>query len=360
MPVMSRTTVTRTAVTRLVRAAAAVTTPMVPDDVFGLFSETWSSTEHRARVLEVRRETSDSVTVVLQPGRALPRHLAGQYVRFGVDIDGVRHWRTYSLTTPPGASTLAITVKAVPGGLVSQHVVHALKSGAIVRLDGPYGEFVLSEGDTAMLFVSAGSGITPLMGMLRTLHSQRRSVDLVMIHSAPTKADVIFDAELAELATELGITLHVQHTDDDGMLTFEDVAAICPDWQARDAWVCGPGPMLDAAAEHWTSAELPHRLTMERFLLVSPTIDASETSEVSFERSQRRTTANAAQSLLDAGESADVLMPSGCRMGICHTCVLPLKAGKVRDLRTGEIHGEAGDLVQTCVSAACTDTVLDV
>src|ERR1700712_1547422 len=120
----------------LSRMLAAAVTPMLPDDVVNLVNPLFSTKELRARVLEIRPETADSATIVLRPGKPFPTHQAGQYVRIGVDINGVRNWRTYSLTSTPGQETLEITVKAIPDGLVSHFLVHSLKPGAIVRLDG--------------------------------------------------------------------------------------------------------------------------------------------------------------------------------------------------------------------------------
>ena len=116
---------------------------------------------------------------------------------------------------------------------------------------------------------------------------------------------------------------------------------------------------MDAAEVHWSDAGLADRLHLERFrprLLAEP----GEGGEVAFTRTGTTVTADGATPLLDAGEAAGVLMPSGCRMGICHTCVIPLLTGQVRDLRTGEVHGEEGDLIQTCISAAAGPVELDL
>ena len=349
-------------INRLLTAAHAVTHPMVPDNVINLVNPLWSTRDIRARIEEVRPETRDAATLVLRPGRPLPKHQAGQYMRIGVEIDGVRHWRTYSLTSPAGRwdGTFEVTVKAIPGGVVSNHLVHAARHGDILHVDGPLGEFVLPE-PTALkaLFVTAGSGITPVMGMLRTLEHQGVDADVVMVHSALTRDDVIFGAELRTRATN-GLSLHEQHTDEMGMLSFDDIARICPDWQDREAWVCGPAGMLDAATDFWTKAGILERLHLERFTATSYAATQQTSASVTFARSGRAADTTGGQTLLDLGEAAGVLMPNGCRMGICFSCVIPLKEGRIRDVRTGEVHGEPGDLIQTCISTPCTDTVLDV
>jgi ferredoxin-NADP reductase len=338
----------------LLQAAARLTTPFLPDDYLTLVNPLWSTRELRGRVVAVVPETADAATIVVRPSRP-QAHRPGQYVKVGVDIDGVRHWRTYSLTSVPGTSTLSFTVKAIPDGIVSNHLVRALQVGAVLHLEPPQGEFVLPDPlPRKALFLTGGSGVTPVMGMLRS----HPLPDVVHVHGAPTRDAVVFGAELRALQSPAYV-LHEFHDDTTGMLRLDRLGDVCPDWRERDVWVCGPGPLMDAAEVHWREVGLADRLRLERFrprLLA----DAGEGGEVTFALSGTTVTANGSTALLDAGEAAGVLMPSGCRMGICHGCVVPLRAGRVRDLRTGEVTGDEGDLVQTCISAAAGPVELDL
>ena len=179
------------------RALSALTTPLLPEDYLALVDPLWSSTELRGRVVDVRRETPRATTLTIHPGRAWTGHRAGQYVRVGVDVDGVRHWRTYSLSGTPDDRDLRITVQAQPGGTISPQLAHHTRPGTIVRLEQATGEFVLPTATpTRLLFVTAGSGITPVMAMLRTLAARGPLTGVTLVHSAPTPADVIFAAEL--------------------------------------------------------------------------------------------------------------------------------------------------------------------
>ena len=150
------------------------------------------------------RETRDCVSLWLRPGRGWPAHLPGQYVRVGVDVDGVRHWRTYSLTSVPRRrdGRIAITVKRIAGGLVSEYLVCHARPGIVVRLAPPTGEFVLpEEGVDALLFVTAGSGVTPIMGMLRALAQRPEGLpDVAHVHISPSSDDAIFGGDLRTLA----------------------------------------------------------------------------------------------------------------------------------------------------------------
>ncbi len=339
---------------RMVRIAEAVTTPLLPADYLDLVNPLRPGADLRGRIEAVHPETRDAATVVIRPGADWAGHRPGQYVRIGIDVDGVRQWRAYSLTSDLTRTDgcISITVKAIPGGKVSNHLVHRTRPGTILQLDQATGEFVLPEERPAKaLFVTAGSGITPVMGMLR--NRAHNGCDVVVVHSAPTADDVIFAGELRAMAADGRIRLVEQHTDSAGMLDAEGICALVPDVAERSTWACGPVGMLEALEEHWASAGLAERLYTERF---RPTVLVTgDGGTVSFAKSGTTLEADGATPILDAAEEAGVLMPSGCRMGICFGCVLPLREGAVRDLRNGEVTTAApgdGVLIQTCVSAA--------
>ncbi|MEU3000843.1 ferredoxin reductase [Streptomyces sp. NPDC006995] len=327
-----------------------VTTPLMPSDYLDLVSPLRTGADLRGRIEAVHPETSDAATVVIRPGRAWRGHTAGQYVRIGVDVDGVRLWRAYSITSPADRrdGRITITVKAIPDGKVSNHLVRRAKPGTLIQLDQPTGDFVLPRAKPAkVLYLTAGSGITPVMGMLRSIGLD----DVVMVHCAPRPGDVIFRRELHRLVVDEGLRLTEVHTDTDGKLDIARLQELVPDWAERETWACGPAGLLDAAEEHWAGHDVLERLHTERFR--PGIVVAGDGGEVTFSTTGRTVGADGATPLLDIGEEAGVLMPSGCRMGICFGCVTPLKAGAVRDLRTGEItEAGPGVLIQTCVSAA--------
>ncbi len=331
-----------------------VTTPLLPSDYLDLVSPLRAGADLRGRIMAVHPETGDAATIVIRPGRGWRGHTAGQYVRIGVDVDGRRLWRAYSITSPTDREDghITITVKAIPDGQVSNHLVRRATPGTLIQLDQPTGDFVLPQAEPAkVLYLTAGSGITPVMGMLRDTDLD----DVVMVHCAPQPQDVIFRNELHDLVAEEKLRLTEVHTGTDGRLDIARLGELVPDWAERETWACGPAGLLDAAEEHWTEHGVRERLHTERFRprIVVAGGDGGGGGEVTFSATGRTVDADGATPLLAIGEEAGVLMPSGCRMGICFGCVTPLKAGAVRDLRTGEItEAEPGVLIQTCVSAA--------
>jgi ferredoxin-NADP reductase len=347
---------------RFLQLTERITTPLVPADYLDVIDPLRSGSDLRGRIVAIHPETRDAVSLVIKPGRGWRSHTPGQYIRIGVDVDGVRQWRAYSLTSDTARSDgcVAITVKAIPGGKVSNQLVRHARVGAIVQLDHAAGEFTLpTQVPSKILFLTAGSGITPVMGMLRNMAEQID--DVVVVHSAPTPDDVIFAGELRMLARQGRIRLIQKHTDADGILTVGELGDLVSDLPERETWACGPTGMLDALEQHWADNGIPERLHTERF---RPTVvTAGEGGTVTFSKSATVLDTPGDQTLLDAGESAGVLMPSGCRMGICFGCVAPLRQGAVRDLRNGDITTAApgdGVLIQTCVSAAAGNCDIDL
>jgi stearoyl-CoA 9-desaturase NADPH oxidoreductase len=359
-------------VRRIRDAATRFTTPLLPDDYLSLINPLWSARELRGKVVKVVKETGDAVTLVIKPGWGWSfDHQAGQYVGIAVAVGGRFHWRSYSLTSPPRKDQghLSVTVKAQPEGFLSQHLVEGLEPGTIVRLAPPRGEFVLPDPPPKkILFLTGGSGITPIIAMLRTLDRRGTMPDVLVAHSAPDPENMIFGDELDELERRHeNLRVHKQYTRDQGHIDLDELSSLCPDWQERQAWVCGPNALLDDAERVYTDAGLADQVHLERFS-VDLAGGEAEGGTVNFAVSDKEIEIDGATTLLEAGEQAGLQLPFGCRMGICHTCVVPLRNGVVRDLRDGTEHradGSGGQdwdaiKIQTCVSAAAGDVVLDI
>jgi ferredoxin-NADP reductase len=345
------------------RAVRAFSTPLLPDDYLELINPLWSTRELRGRIERIDHVTDNAATVVIKPGYRWEGHKAGQFCRIGVDIRGVRHWRAYSLTSEPDRpdGCISITPKLVESGVVSPYLVRHGRPGAIVSLGGVEGDFVLPDPLPAkFLFISAGSGITPIMSMLRELARTDELNDAVLLHSARDPEDVIFGDDLRYLDRCVdGFHLHEQHTSTMGRMTPENLDELCPDWREREIFASGPGDMLDALAEHCEREGRSEHLRMERF---QPKLDA-ETGEggtITFLQSDCKVEADGSKPILVEGEEAGLELPFGCREGICHTCVGTLRKGKLRDLRSGHTCGQEGETVRTCINAPEGDVEIEL
>jgi ferredoxin-NADP reductase len=341
---------------RALRAVRSLFTPLLPDDYLELINPLWSTQELRGRIERVEPETDEAATVLIRPGHEWEGHQPGQYLRIGVVVDGIHHWRAYSLTSDPGRADgcIAITPKLVETGKVSPYLVRRARPGEIVRLGGVEGTFVLPDPlPEKLLFISAGSGITPIASMLRSLVRSDRVGDVVHIHSARTRDSVIFGERLDRFhAAEVGFDLRLRITSEQGRVAPAELDGLCPDWRERHAFASGPGEMLDDLSRHWAREGDPELLAMERFQpMIGGEPGGGEGGAIRFVNSRVEADCDGATPILAAGEEAGATLPYGCRMGICHTCVGELRCGQVRDLRTGEVHGTEGEMVRTCVNA---------
>ena len=350
---------------RAVRLLEATTTPLLPADYLDLFAPLRSGAELRGRIVGVQPETADAATILIKPGADWAGHVPGQYLRIGIDVDGVRQWRAYSLTHGPRTDGLiSITVKAVPDGVVSNHLVHHCPVGSLVHLEQAAGEFVLPDPTGGkFLMVTAGSGVTPVIGMLRNLFPvadsgvvrlpRSAAFDIVVVHVAPSEPDSIFLRDLKALAAAGLITLVARYDDEHGVLDVNDLESLVPDLVERTTLACGPAGLLDALTEH--HERIGVELLIEQFR--TSRVEPGEGGTLHFEKSGKELVVDGATTILDAAEDAGMLMRSGCRMGLCMGCLIPMTEGTVRDLRNGElttaIPGESGTVkVQTCIKTA--------
>ena len=337
---------------RLADLAGLVATPLSPSHYVGLFRPLSASHALQARVEAVARETPDVTTLTLRPGRGWQGHVAGQHVRVGLALDGRIATRTYSISSSADRDDGCITITVKAQGRVSNALAR-VQPGSYLALGAAEGDFVLPA-PGRHLFVSGGSGITPLMSMLRTFAARRAMPDIVHVHYARTAVDVIFADELREISAahpsyrlEVVLTAH-----DRRRFCREYLEELAPDWQTRETWACGPAPLLDAAT--FTNA-----LHVERFTAaLAPAAPDASGGHVRFGSSRVSAISDGRTPLLRIAEDAGVNAPHGCRMGICHTCDATLTAGCVRDLRTGQRIDEPGSRVQICVCAAAGDVEL--
>jgi ferredoxin-NADP reductase len=342
---------------QLVRAAQALTTPLLPDDYLGLLNPRWSARELTGTIERIKPETDDAATVVVRPSFPWPGHRPGQYLRIGAEINGIRHWRAYSLTSDPDhpEGLVSITVKHVPEGLMSPYFTRRINPGEMVYLGEVEGEFRMPDPlPGRILMISAGSGVTPIWAMLRELERRGALRDVLHVHCAREADQVIFGEDLRRMSAHYdGYTLVEHLTGTVPRLTPGSLPEICSDWAERDTFLSGPRGLMDVMEAHWREAGDPDRLFTERFqpIIGHGHVDVGSGGTVSFRITDLRASCDPGVSILVGGEAAGGNLPYGCRMGICHTCVGKLRNGQVRDLRTGELHGEQGETVRICVNA---------
>ena len=320
----------------------------------------------RAEVLAVRRQTPRSVTLTVRCNRAWSGFRAGQFVRVGVEIDGVRRTRTYSPASSEHRSdrTLELTVTMHPDGLVSRHLGAHLAPGQIIHLSSAQGQFVLPEERPARLaLISGGSGVTPVLSMLRTLCDEGHDGEIAFLHYARTAGDWLYESEVQELAARHGnvrVAYVATREAAGARVSSTAIHALLPalPLERAHAAVCGPPALIGAVREIWRAA--PERVLAESFTPPSLTVTGDAGGgTLRFLRSDR-TAPIGPGSLLEQVEAAGLSPDFGCRMGICHTCTCRKTAGAIRNVLTGEVSDEEDEDIQLCVSVPAGDVALEI
>jgi ferredoxin-NADP reductase len=347
------------------RAVRSLFKPLRPDDYLEMVNPLWTTKELRGKVERIEPQGSEAVSVLIRPSYEWQGHQPGQYVRLGLVIDGRFHWRAYSLTSDPQPrdGLISVTPKRVDSGVVSPYLVHKIRPGEVVRLGEIEGVFTLPDPlPSKMLFVSAGSGITPIISMLRSLDHRDALDDVVVVHSARTREQVMFLDDLEDIDRRHdGVRLDLRLTADRGRMSPDDLDEVCPDWREREVFCSGPSDLLDGMIDRWETDGDPGRLHYERFQpKIGGNAGEGEGGQIEFLDSETTVDCEGGKPILEAGEEAGLNLAYGCRIGICHTCVGTLKSGKVRDLRSGDVTEPTGQDVRICIHAAEGDVKIEL
>ncbi|QRY42842.1 ferredoxin reductase [Mycolicibacterium boenickei] len=345
---------------RMSALANLLTGPHGVDRYTELVEPTWTRGDARAKVVAVRRQTPRSVTLTLEPNAAFAGFRAGQHINLSVEINGRRRTRCYSPANAEGAGHLELTIGRHDGGLVSTYLCDHAYPGMVLGLDSVGGDFVLPEAlPQRILFVSGGSGITPVLSMLRTLRAQAFTGEVAFLHYARGADEACYRSELAAMRSARMRVLHGYTRDGavgdlDGYFGPDHLAAAFPGAQPDAVFVCGPQALVDAVREMRPDA------LSESFVPPVFTAPAGSTGGiVRFANSDVEVTDDG-QPLLVQAEAAGLTPESGCRMGICHTCTRFKTSGAVRNLITGAISTADCEDIEICVTAPVGDVVIDL
>ena len=355
----------------------------------------WTSDAEETLVCcQVRQETHDvkSFFFMSREGRTFSFE-PGQFITLELEIEGETINRCYTISSAPTRPhTISITVKRVPGGKVSNWLHDNLRAGDSVRALGPAGEFTCARHAAGKyLFLSAGSGITPLMSMSRSHHELGEDRDIVFVHSARTPDDIIFARELDLIATNHqrfrtsfvcerqgsrtnwpGIT---------GFLTLPLLRLIAPDFMEREIFTCGPAPYMSAVRAMLDEAGFDRTHYHEESFSFDalPPAEQAAASEgaatpeadtpadgatkfsVTFTKMRRDIECGGHEHVLDAAKRAGVRLPSSCTQGMCGTCKVKLVSGQVDMRHNGGIRQREIDqgMVLLCCSKPLSDLVVD-
>lgn len=348
------------------RAVASLTSPHSVDHYLEQLHPMLTVDAVRARVVEVRRETGAASTVVLRPNGAWKGFTPGQHVQFGIEVDGTRKIRVFSVSSSRAQrdGTFSVSVKAHPDGYVSQFLHRELEPRTVVYLSQAEGEFVLPETvPDDLVLLSGGSGITPVMSMARTLRDRGHRGRMTFLHYARSRDDEMFTPELDRLADELpGATVQRVYTREpeagaalEGRFTAEHLDRLGIDPAGSPTWCCGPAGLIAAVRDAYAERGAAEQLHTEYFKVPSVDLTAADaTGTLTFD-SSGTTAENTGSTILEQAEAAGLAPEYGCRMGVCNTCAVKKLSGAVRHVVTGEVGANTDETIKVCVQVPVGD-----
>mgnify|MGYP000020552900 CR=1 FL=1 len=344
----------------------ALAHPHAPDDYLEALSPMWTRRRIHAQVLARRNQTPGTLTLELRPNAAWPGFCAGQHLQIALDVNGVRQQRCFS---PANAASerdrIELTLRLGAEGGFTDTLSREAQVGRILALEPAQGEFVLGATPPEhLLLIAGGSGITPLLSMLRTLLAQGHRGRIDLLQYAPQARERLYARELDALAAQhSNLSLYPVYTRGSGgaargHLDAAQLQGLVPEAYAAQTYVCGPAALQQQAQALWQAAGAQERLAVEAFSAPAPA-RSDEAGQLRLARSALDLPSDG-RPILEQAESAGLQPAHGCRMGICASCRCRKLDGQVRDLQTGRLSGAGAEDIRICVSAPVGPVTLDL
>lgn len=335
------------------------------DFIFGHINPIYSNKRIKAKIVELKQETSDSITIVLRTNGVWKGFEPGQHVPVTVTIEGRRVTRFYSISSCKYEKFLSITVKKQPEGLVSNFLNEKIQVGEILELGEATGNFILLKNNKQdLLFIAGGSGITPIRSMLYQLKKENLKLNIDVLYFSKTKNEIIFYEELKKLQNDFSnLKIHFILTDEKvenfktSFLNQNLIEELVPNFESRLSFICGPSSLQKVSKELIPSKNL----ILENFQphLTSIPKSSNQVKEVKLLKSHKTISVNGEKTILQELEANGIYPPSGCGMGICHTCICKKESGITTDLSKGKTHNE-NESIQICIHRAETNLELEL
>lgn len=356
-------------------------------ETWSAYGSQWNSGEQKSlKCCAVRQETHDVKTFIFRCADFSALSFEpGQFITILPVIADQTVARCYTLSSSAARPfAFSITVKRVPGGAVSNWLHDNLRVGDRLEASGPTGSFTpVGHPAAKLLYLSAGSGVTPLMSMTRSVFDMAGNLDIVFLHSARTPADIIFHGELMHMQAEMpglrflsiceGHGDAVEWKQPIGRLDLSLLTQQVPDFKEREVFTCGPQGYMEAIKSLLKEAAFDFNhyhqesfditvLNDDPLIEQAPSIDQQEVFTVTLSRSGKMFSMPSNQTVLAAAKKAGAIVPSSCSQGICGTCKTALLKGTVEMNHNGGIRQREIDkgLRLLCCSKPTSDLVIDL
>jgi ring-1,2-phenylacetyl-CoA epoxidase subunit PaaE len=337
--------------------------------------------KYTLKVQEIRRETADTVTLCFkQPALRKIKYQAGQYITLQLRINGRRYSRPYSFSSAPAVdSLLETTIKRVPRGIASNYVHDQVQTGDVIEVMEPMGDFVFDnqEGVEKIYFWGVGSGITPLISLIKEILHTKPLIKLHLVYGNRNFGMTIFSLLINELADKFPETFSFTHFHTQAEMNQENFfvkkGRIQKDFildlvQASDVaktmhYICGPTDLKNKIKDTLSLLKYPSaNVFSEDFELVKDPKDFEDLMvqhvKISFQGNDTLVKVEKGKSVLEAALDAGIELPYSCQTGNCSTCKAKLKVGALRmiGLTKGRDDLEKDDYL-LCCSHPLTDNV---
>lgn len=338
----------------------------------GKVNPRWSVTQAQATIVERQQASVDSVSFILKPNihAVLPK--AGQHIVVSAEVDGRRIARSYSCSGVPNQpKLLEITIKQVKGGKLSQWLCQHAKIGDVLQLAQPFGELKWPSNNQSVLLLAAGSGITPIISLLRQHLRQHHNQPVQLHYWVSQREQACFVTELNALTKILpNFKFYLYLTQQTAQQSYERQGRIDASHFAEITDLASSAVLACGSAEFVANAQqlLQPQVTSWQAEAFSPPPlpvfdamnDQQQTVQITLQKQQRSINVPVGQSILTALENEGIEYPSGCRMGLCNTCACGKISGTTQHLISGDQQHDADSALRICVNTAQTDLVLDI
>jgi len=337
----------------------------------------WRADRIRSKIVSVRKESQDMYSLIIRPGRQFQTFEAGQYVELTVQKDGAWMSRFFSISSSPiyfeQTGLIEISIRIQDGGRITPWLPTALNAGSVINLTQAMGTFTLPSLKKPLLMIAGGSGITPFRAMLQQLSLRQLSPtqtkienisNITLMYYARSEEHFLFKSEFEQIAKDQPwFTLHLIDSEQQGFISTEHILKYCPDALARQAFICGPAPMIITGRDLLRDLHLAPAQIHYEFFGPEPTAHSHEgAANVLFSQTGKQVAVDDSNdaSLLELAEGNQIKPVSGCRIGVCHQCICQKKSGVVLNTKTGQYSDTGHEEIQLCISQPVGDVVLDL
>ncbi len=331
-----------------------------------LFAGT-SLVETKAKLIEKRVEQEDVCTFVLKPNKNWKGFIAGQFIEIVVEVDGVLLPRIFSVSSSPEyyikTGLLELTIKKQENGKVTTALFEQNNEGDFFVISNAMGEFtLLNSGSKKILFIAGGSGITPFRSILNSGQIIGREIEVLFYAN---KANHLFRNELENLsATHDGLNINFIDGVQSGRICMDHLLEYCADFNERHIYMCGPPGMMTTVKTVLQNTSFDFKNLMEEVFHPRVVVNdgfVAEKGRVTLLNGQERVfLSDGKETLLDFIESKNILVKSGCRMGICKQCQCKKTQGVVYNIRDNEFSENNSEMIQICVSIPIGDVTIEI